>query len=98
MVGITANPASGKDIRRLIASGTVLTNQQKINTVIRMLKAMDALGVANVQIMPDPSHLGQRVIIPVGIRHSVRYQPNGPRVVDIKRCLHFAAKQGALRH
>jgi predicted polyphosphate/ATP-dependent NAD kinase len=61
-VGIIANPASGKDIRRLIASGTVVTNQEKINTVVRMLKAMDALGVAEVQIMPDPSHLGQRVI------------------------------------
>jgi predicted polyphosphate/ATP-dependent NAD kinase len=62
MVGIIANPASGKDIRRLIASGTVVTNQEKINIVVRMLKAMDALGVADVQIMPDPSHLGQRVI------------------------------------
>ena len=46
MVGIIANPASGKDIRRLIASGTVVTNQEKINIVVRMLKAMDALGVA----------------------------------------------------
>ena len=62
MVGIIANPASGKDIRRLIASGTVVTNQEKINTVVRMLKAMDALGVADVRIMPDPSHLGRRVI------------------------------------
>jgi predicted polyphosphate/ATP-dependent NAD kinase len=61
-VGIIANPASGKDIRRLIASGTVVTNQEKINIVVRMLRAMDALGVAEVQIMPDPSHLGQRVI------------------------------------
>jgi hypothetical protein len=28
-VGIIANPASGKNIRRLIASGTVVTNQEK---------------------------------------------------------------------
>lgn len=61
-VGIIANPASGKDIRRLIASGTVVTNQEKINIIIRMLKAMDALGVEQVFIMPDPSHIGQRVI------------------------------------
>jgi predicted polyphosphate/ATP-dependent NAD kinase len=61
-VGIIANPASGKDIRRLIASGTVVTNQEKINIIIRMVKAMDALGIEQVFIMPDPSHLGKRVI------------------------------------
>ena len=61
-VGIIANPASGKDIRRLIANGTVVTNQEKINIIIRMLKAMDALGIEQVFIMPDPSHIGQRVM------------------------------------
>lgn len=61
-VGIIANPASGKDIRRLIASGTVVTNQEKINIVIRMLRAMDALGIEQVFIMPDPSHISKRVI------------------------------------
>ena len=64
-VGIIANPASGKDIRRLIASGTVVTNQEKINIIIRMVKAMDALGIEQVFIMPDPSHIGQRVIAEV---------------------------------
>lgn len=64
-VGIIANPASGKDIRRLIASGTVVTNQEKINIIIRMLKAMDALGIEHVFIMPDPSHIGKRAIAEV---------------------------------
>lgn len=61
-VGIIANPASGKDIRRLIANGTVVTNQEKINIIIRMLKAMDTIGVEQVFIMPDPSNIAQRVI------------------------------------
>jgi hypothetical protein len=56
------NPASGKDIRRIIANGTVVTNQEKINIVIRMLLALDALGVDKVCIMPDPTHIGLRVI------------------------------------
>lgn len=30
-VGIIANPASGKDIRRLVANGTLVTNQEKID-------------------------------------------------------------------
>ena len=61
-VGIIANPASGRDIRRLIASGMTVSSQEKRNIIIRMLKAMDALGVARVEIMPDTTHMGQRVI------------------------------------
>ena len=30
-VGIIANPASGKDIRRLVAHGTVFDNDEKVN-------------------------------------------------------------------
>ena len=64
-VGIIANPASGKDIRRLIASGMTVTNQEKQNLLIRMLLAMDALGVESVEIMPDTTGIGQRVIAEV---------------------------------
>lgn len=65
-VGIIANPASGKDIRRLIARGMVVTNQEKINSIIRMILAMDALGVRDVKIMPDTTGIGQRVIAELG--------------------------------
>lgn len=61
-VGIIVNPASGKDIRRVIAAGTVVTNQEKINIVLRMLQACDTVGVDRVVIMPDPTHIAQRVI------------------------------------
>lgn len=61
-VGIIVNPASGKDIRRIVANGTVVTNQEKISIVIRMLLAMDALGIEKVFIMPDPTHIGLRVM------------------------------------
>ncbi len=61
-VGIIANPASGKDIRRMIASGTVVTNQEKQNIIIRMLRAMDVLGVSRVEIMPDNTRMGVRVM------------------------------------
>ena len=50
-VGIIANPASGKDIRRMIASGTTVTNQEKQNIIIRILRAMDALGAGRVLTM-----------------------------------------------
>lgn len=64
-VGLIAHASSGKDIRRLVASGTVVTNQEKINTIVRMLLAMDAAGVSRVEIMPDTTGIGRRAIAEV---------------------------------
>jgi len=52
-VGIIANPASGKDIRRLVAHGSTFDNNEKINIVRRVLLALDSLGVEQVWHMPD---------------------------------------------
>lgn len=52
-VGIIANPASGKDIRRLVAYGTVFDNQEKVNIVRRILLGLAATGVERVVYMPD---------------------------------------------
>jgi len=60
-VGIIVNPASGKDIRRVIARGMTVTNQEKINAVCRMVLAMDALGVERVEIMPESTGIVRRV-------------------------------------
>ncbi len=64
-VGIIANPASGKDLRRIISSGITVTNAVKENAVQRMLLAMDALGVERALIMPDRSNLARRVLLEV---------------------------------
>ena len=52
-VGIIANPASGKDIRRLVAHGSVFDNQEKVNIVRRVLLGLEAAGVKKVLYMPD---------------------------------------------
>jgi predicted polyphosphate/ATP-dependent NAD kinase len=52
-VGIIANPASGKDIRRLVAHGSVFSNTEKVNIVRRVLLGLDAMGVEAVVTMPD---------------------------------------------
>lgn len=52
-VGIIANPASGKDIRRLVAHGSVFNNHEKVNIVRRVLLGLDATGVDAVITMPD---------------------------------------------
>ncbi len=52
-VGIIANPASGKDIRRLVAYGSVVDNEGKVALVRRMLLGLKALGVTRVAYLPD---------------------------------------------
>jgi predicted polyphosphate/ATP-dependent NAD kinase len=52
-VGIIANPASGKDIRRLVAYGICFDNQEKVNIVKRCLLGLAAAGVERVLYMPD---------------------------------------------
>ncbi|MFN8513567.1 MAG: NAD(+)/NADH kinase [Chloroflexia bacterium] len=53
IVGIIANPASGKDIRRLVAHGSSFDNNEKVNIVRRVLLGLDALGVGEVHYLPD---------------------------------------------
>ena len=61
-VGIIANPSSGKDIRRLVAPGTVVSNNEKSNTVKRILLGLDAMGVENAYLMKDCAHIGTQAI------------------------------------
>ncbi len=61
-VGIIANPAAGKDIRRLVAHGRFVSNQEKVNVLKRILAGLDATGVERVVIMPDSAMLGRGAI------------------------------------
>ena len=53
LVGIIANPESGKDIRRLVAYGSCFDNQEKVRIVRRVLLGLRAVGVDRVCYMPD---------------------------------------------
>ncbi|WP_304508639.1 ATP-NAD kinase family protein [Anaerotignum sp.] len=57
-IGIIANPASGKDIRRLVSYATTIDNQEKVNIVKRIILAAQSLGVDSVWIMPDTFQMG----------------------------------------
>ena len=59
-VGIIANPAASKDIRRLVAQGRVIPDWEKVNIVRRALLGLQAVGIEQVVAMPDSSHLCQR--------------------------------------
>lgn len=60
LVGIIANPAASKDIRRLVAQGRVVPDWEKVNIVRRALLGLQSVGVERVVAMPDSSHLVRR--------------------------------------
>ena len=53
LVGIIANPASGRDIRRVVARASVFQTTEKVSMVLRVAAALHALGVGTVLLMPD---------------------------------------------
>ncbi|GAC1392593.1 MAG: NAD(+)/NADH kinase [Ktedonobacteraceae bacterium] len=57
-VGIIANPSSGKDIRRIVAQGWVVSNQEKIAIVRRLLRGLEAAGIERVLFMPESLGIG----------------------------------------
>jgi predicted polyphosphate/ATP-dependent NAD kinase len=61
-VGIIANPGSGKDIRRLIACGSVFDNNEKANILKRVFLALDSFGIEKVVIMPDIYGIGYHAL------------------------------------
>ena len=54
LIGIVANPASGKDVRRLVARASVFDNQEKQAIVQRLLVGAGALEKPQVLYMADP--------------------------------------------
>lgn len=62
LVGIIANPDSGRDIRRVVSQAAAVGNQQKINVLQRLLVALGRLGVNRIEIMPDLFGLGERAL------------------------------------
>lgn len=61
-VGIIANPAAGKDVRRLVAHASVFDNNEKVNIVRRVLLGLDASGVDHVVLMPDSFSIGAKAV------------------------------------
>lgn len=62
IAGIIANPASGKDIRRLVAHASVFGNDEKVNIVRRVVLGLAAAGIERVLYMPDPNALVRRAL------------------------------------
>ena len=53
VVGIVANPASARDIRRLVAHGALVTTNDKVNMIERVLAGLHSVGVERALSMTD---------------------------------------------
>ena len=60
-IGIIANPASGKDIRRLVSYATTIDNNEKVNICKRIVLAAQGLGVESAYFMPETFMIGYAV-------------------------------------
>lgn len=60
-IGIIINPASGKDIRRLVSHATVMDNNEKMNIVKRAILGAAAMGVEEFLLMPDSFQLARMI-------------------------------------
>lgn len=61
-IGIIANPASGKDIRRLVSYATTIDNREKVNIVKRITLAAQSMGIDRILFMPDTFQIGRTVM------------------------------------
>jgi len=77
-VGIIANPASGRDIRRLTAKASVFPTAEKANMVQRVLGPLGRLGVDRVLMMPDKTGIAAGVIRALRTHHATHLPPWPP--------------------
>ena len=95
-VGIIPNPASGKDIRRLVAYGSVFDNNEKVNIVRRIVLGLDAMGVKDVLFMPDYFGIGIRALedLTVSIKTDFLDMPVNNNPEDSARAAEIMNKSG----
>lgn len=61
-IGLVANPASGKDVRRVTARASVFDNQEKSAMLRRCLVGIRAFSSAPIRYMPDAHHVARRAV------------------------------------
>jgi predicted polyphosphate/ATP-dependent NAD kinase len=68
IVGVVANPLSGRDIRRLTTRASVFPTAEKANMIQRMLTAFHAVGVQRVLLSTDLGGISAAVFRAIGQR------------------------------
>ena len=83
VVGIIANPASGRDIRRLTSRASVFPNAEKASMIVRAIAGLEAAGVRDVLVMPDNGSISGIVFRTLGMSDVPASPSGGPRFVDM---------------
>jgi predicted polyphosphate/ATP-dependent NAD kinase len=78
VVGVVANPLSGRDIRRLVTQASVFPTAEKANMIQRMLTAFGAVGVHRVLLSTDLGGISAAVFRAIGRRRG--HDPCWPEV------------------
>jgi len=79
LVGIVTNPASGRDIRRLVSCASLFPTSEKVSMATRVIAALGAFGVDEVFLMPDHSGIAGGVLRAVR-SHAARATDRWPEV------------------
>jgi predicted polyphosphate/ATP-dependent NAD kinase len=69
VVGVVANPLSGRDIRRLVTQASVFPTAEKASMIQRMLTSFGAVGVQRVLLSTDLGGISASVFRAIGRRH-----------------------------
>jgi predicted polyphosphate/ATP-dependent NAD kinase len=81
IVGVVANPLSGRDIRRLVTQASVFPAAEKANMIQRMLTAFGAVGVHRVLLSTDLGGISASVFRAIERRAAPgRDRPGWPEV------------------
>ena len=85
-VGILVNPASGKDVRRLVARASVFDNQEKLAIVRRAVTGAIAAGATTFRYMPDSHAIAEAALEDIdGIDAAAVEAPQTASVLDTVR-------------
>ncbi|MCR4751204.1 MAG: NAD(+)/NADH kinase [Eubacterium sp.] len=103
LIAIAVNPASGRDIRRLVSKATVYSNKDKLNTVERIILTACQLGEHHFVLMPEPTRIGLQLarnledglhLIPQGTISTAAYTIS-ESLKDTAKFAAYAESQGA---
>lgn len=95
-IGIIANPAAGKDIRRLVAHASVFDNPEKQNIVRRAVLGAVAAGATDFLYMDDPYSLVASAVESLGLTANVTpvETPRTGNALDTTRAAQRLAEAG----
>jgi len=103
VVGIVANPLSGRDIRRLVAKASVFPTTEKANMVQRMLTALCSVGVRRVLVATDLGGISAALLRAVNGRRTQQWpdiafldgEPITQTAADTTRAVERMVAEGA---